>query len=279
LEQGLRLYDAQKYRAHAFLYGQDPGVVCLSFMALTLWLLGYPDQALARSNEALNLARDLAHPLSLVLALDFAAGLHQFRREAGLTQEHAEALVRLATEQGLPFWGGTGTVKRGWALVEQGQGEEGIGQMHQGLAAVQSTSTTLVRPSNLGRLAEAYGKVERLEEELRVLNEALVQVHQSGERYYEAELHRLQGEAWLRHAVPDVQQAETCLRQALAVARHQQTKSLELRATMSLARLWQRQGKRTEARQLLAEVYGWFTEGFETADLREAGSLLTALAS
>jgi predicted ATPase len=150
--------------------------------------------------------------------------------------------------------------------------------MRQGLAAWQATGQELGRPVFLALLAEAYGKVGQAEAGLSVIAEALALMDKIGERDHEAELYRLQGELFLRHAVPDAPQAEACFQQALTVARHQQAKSLELRAALSLSRLWQQQVKRTEARQLLADVYGWFTEGFDTPDLQEARALLDALA-
>jgi predicted ATPase len=165
-------------------------------------------------------------------------------------------------------------ILRGWALVTQGEGAEGIAQMRQGLAAYQAMGGGVFRPAYLVLLAEAYGNMGQTDEGLSILAEALAVVEHSEERWWEAELYRVKGELLLRQAVPDEQEAEACLRQAFDVARHQQAKALELRAAMSLARLWQQQGKRDEARALLAPIYGWFTEGFDTADLQEAQALL-----
>jgi predicted ATPase len=212
-----------------------------------------------------------------VHALDFAAWLHHYRREGRLTQEQAEADMALATEQHIAFFLSHGTILRGWALVEQGQGEEGLSQIRQGLAAYRATGAEVERPYWVALLAEAYGKGGQAEEGLRVLAEALGEVDNKGWRFCEAELHRLKGELLLQHAAPAVSHAETCFQQALAIACRQQAKALELRAAMSLARLWQSQGKRQEASALLASVYGWFTEGFDTADLREAKALLEEL--
>jgi predicted ATPase len=172
---------------------------------------------------------------------------------------------------------GQGTFWRGRALAAQGQGEEGIAQMQQGMAARQVTGALGARSTWLALLAEAYGGIGQAEAGLRLLAEALAVMDNTGERCDEAELHRIKGELMLRQAVPDALQAEAYFQQALAVARHQQAKSWELRAAMSLGRLWQQQGKRAEARQLLAEIYGWFTEGFDTADLQEASALLDVL--
>jgi len=241
-------------------------------------MLGYPDQALQGIYEVLDLAQELAHPFSLAMALVYAALLHQFRREVQAVQERAEALMTLSTEQGFPVWLAMGTVLRGWALMAQGEEAEGIAQMRQGLAAHQATGSELIRPYYLSLLAEAYGKVGQPEEGLTVLVEALATVDNTGERFWEAALHRRKGELLLIQQGQKVGEAEECFRKALDIARRQQAKSFELRAAMSLSRLWQHQGKQDEARQMLAEIYGWFTEGFDTADLKEAKILLEELA-
>jgi adenylate cyclase len=274
------LYDPQQHRSLAVIYGHDPGVCCRGVAALTLWLLGYPEQARQQSHEALTLVHELAHPHSLAVALDQSAWFHQFCREWQAVQERAEATITLSTDQGFAQWLAPGTIRRGWALAEQGQREEGMAQMRQGLAALQAINSQRARTYYLALLAEAYGRGNEVEEGLRVLAEALRVVDKTAERYWEAELYRLRGELLL-NAECGVRNAaltaEECFQQALDVARRQQARSLELRAAMSLARLWQRQGRRDEARQLLAEVYGWFTEGFATADLQEAKALLDAL--
>jgi class 3 adenylate cyclase/predicted ATPase len=278
LEQGMALYDPQQHRSHAFVYGQDPGVVCRSLAAWPIWMLGYPDQALQSTNEALTLARELAHPFSLAIALNIAAVFHQFRREAQAVQERAEALMTLSSEQGFPHWLAYGTILRGWALTAQGEGAEGIAQVRQGLVAHRATGAELYRPYFLALLTEAYGEVGQPEEGLTVLVEALAIVDNTGERNWEAELHRRKGELLLMQQGQKLGEAEECFRKALDTTRRQQAKSLELRAAMSLSRLWQQQGKQEEAHQLLAEIYGWFTEGFDTADLKEAKFLLEELA-
>jgi predicted ATPase len=278
LEQGRRLYDPQRHRSHAALYsGHDPGVCCHMLAAPSLWLLGYPDRAVASSQAALALAQQLAHPFSLIHALYWAAVLHHFRREAPQTRTHAEIAITLATEQGFRPQLAQAMPMRGWALAEGGQGEEGIAQIHQGLAAYQATGATANRPYYLSLLAEVSAQMEQLTEGLEALAEALTTVAQSRVRWWEADLYRLRGELLLQHAVAPPEEAEACFQQALDIARRQQAKSLELRAAMSLSRLWQRQGKRDAARELLVEVYSWFTEGFDTADLQEAKVLLEAL--
>jgi predicted ATPase len=208
--------------------------------------------------------------------LSYAALLHGHRREWSAAQEQAEAALALPTAQGFGYWVGQATFQRGWALAAQGQGEEGIAHMRQGLAAIRATRAA-GSPHILARLAEAYGGIEQAEEGLHRLAEALAAMDHTGERCDEAELYRIKGELLLRQAVPDAPQAEACFQQALAVARRPQAKSLELRAALSLSRLWHRQGKRADARQLLGEIYSWFTEGFDTADLQEAKALLEEL--
>jgi predicted ATPase len=278
LEQGLALYVPEEHCTLAFRYGIDLGVWCLSYVAWPLWLLGYPDQAHKRSHEAITLAQALAHPFTLASALFFVAYLHHARREGQAAQERAEALIAFSTEQGFPHWLAPGTILWGWALVEQGQREEGITQMRQGLAALKATGTELDRPRLLALLAEAYGSVGQTEAGLTTLTEALATAHKTGGLLWEAELHRLKGELLLTLSAEKHAEAETCFHQALDLAHRQQAKSLELRAAMSLARLWQQQGKRDDAYALLAPIYGWFTEGFDTADLQNAKALLEALA-
>jgi TOMM system kinase/cyclase fusion protein len=275
--QALALYDPAQHRSLAVRYGQDPGVMCLTYVAWVQWLRGYPDQAREKSHQALTLARELGHPNSLGIALTLAATLTQFQRAAPMVQEQAEATITLSTEHGFPLWVAWGTILRGWALAEQGQGDQGIAQIQQGLAAWRAGGNVAFQPYFLALLAEVYEKVGQAGAGLRVLAEALEVVYSHGECVWEAELHRLQGQLLLRQAVADDRQAETCFHQALDIARRQRAKALELRAAMSLSRLWQQQGKRAEARQLLAEVYGWFTEGFDTADLQEAKALLEEL--
>ncbi|HEV8713720.1 MAG TPA: hypothetical protein VGX03_12950, partial [Candidatus Binatia bacterium] len=216
----------------------------------------------------------------------------QYRRERQATREQAEAVLTLSTEQEFPFWVAYGTILRGWTLAEQGQGEEGIAQIRRGLAAFKATGSGIWLSYCLALLAEACGKVGQVEQGLTVLAEALAFVDKTGERYYEAELYRLKGELSLQSAVRSPQseitspqpptpstpqEAEAYFLRALEIARKQQAKALELRAVMSLARLWQQQGKKEDARQLLAEIYDWFTEGFDTADLQEAKALLEEL--
>jgi predicted ATPase len=276
--QGIALYDPTQHRASAFLYGQDAGVVCHSFAAWTLWCLGYPQRGLAQSDEAVTLAQQIAHPFSLSFALSFAAGFHQLRRERHTAQEYAEAAISLTTDQGFPHWRAYSAILRAWALAHQEQAQEGVEQIKQGLRAFRATEAELWRPYLLALLAEAHGTLGEPEEGLTLLTEALTLVDTTGQRWYEAELYRFRGELLLAQSPDSHTEAETCFHHALEIARNQQAKSFELRAATSLARLWQQQGKRQEAHDLLAPVYHWFTEGFETADLQDAKALLEELA-
>ena len=295
LEQGCLLYNPQLHRSLTFLHGgADPGVSCFCEAARTLWFLGYPDQALQRSQTAISLAQELSDPFSLGFALVFAAGLHQLRREGRAAQMQAEAAIALASEYGFASLLSAATIRRGWALAEQGQTEEGLTQMQLGLTARQTAGAELAQPYFLALQAEVYGQVGQSDKALALLAEALAAVYTTGERRLEAELYRLKGQLVLQSAVrspktptPNTQhptpsthaeaEAEACFHKAIEIARQQQAKSLELRATTRLARLWHHQGKTEEASQIVAEIYGWFTEGFDTQDLQEAKTLLQEL--
>ena len=301
-EQGITYYDPQQHRALAFTRGFDSAVVCQCYGAWSLWTLGHVDQARKKVQDALNLAQDISHPLTLGMALAFAAYVYRYCSEPQIARERAEAGVTLCTEYGFPYWSAIGIVTRGWALVKQGLIQEGISQIRQSLALLQTTGGDLDRPYFLALLAEMYEGMNQPEEGLGVVVEALAELHGDGERF-EAELYRLKGTLTLqsktslgqvsdksrasqnqsedtdpRPLTPDPQaEAEACFLKAIEIAQRQQAKSLELRAVMSLSRLWQQQGKKQEAHQMLAEIYNWFTEGFDTKDLQEAKALLDAL--
>jgi predicted ATPase len=282
-----------------------------------LWHLGYPEQARTKSQAALALARELSQPSDLAFALGFAGWFYRYRREALLAHERAEATIALSREQGFPFWLAFGMLVRGWTLAQQGRAQEGIAQMRQGLAAYRAIGSEVGLPHILSALAELYGQVGQSEEGLKVLVEALALMNNNDNRYYESELYRLKGELVLEPGVrgpvsqeesqkskgknqksevtdprlltPDPEgEAEACFLKAIEIARKQQAKSLELRAAMSLVRLRQQQatacstqretqGKLTEAHTMLSSVYNWFTEGFDTRDLRDAKTLLEQL--
>jgi predicted ATPase len=277
LEKAIIHYTPDQRQAPAFRMGQDPGVACGAFAAMALWLLGHPEQALAHLNDALALAHELSLPISLAFVRCLAATVYQLRQDTSATYEYAEAAVALSTEQGFPQWVAMGTSLSGWALTMQGQGEEGMAQVRQGLAAWQATGAALLVPYFYTVLADVCDHLSYTNDGLQALTEAHTLVEQQEERWWEAEVSRLRGVLLLRQTNPQPEEAETCFRQALDVARCQEAKSLELRAAMSLARLWQQQGKPAEARALLAPVFSWFTEGFDTADLQEAKALLEGL--
>jgi class 3 adenylate cyclase/predicted ATPase len=278
LEEAIRRYDPQEFRSHEYLYSStDPAVWALFYLSPTLWGLGYPDQASTRSREALALARELSHPFSQALALAVVIRATWLRRESQAALEAAEALIALSGEHGFPFWVGIGAFIRAWALADQGQLPEGIAGMGSVLEAMQAAGALLGWPFFVASLAEAHGKAGQAERGAVLIAEALEFVASTGECDYEAELHRVKGELLLARSPSDPAGAEACFREALDVARQQSAKSFELRAATSLARLWQRQGRGQDARDLLAPVYDWFTEGFDTRDLRQAKTLLEGL--
>jgi predicted ATPase len=277
IEESLAYYTPEQRRAPVFRMGHDPGVAGRTYTAMILWLRGYPAQALIRLHEALALAYELSHPYSLAFAQFWAAWVSQVRRDVPAVHEHAEAAIALSTEQGFPLWAATGTSLRGWALAMQDQGEEGMAQVRQGIAAWRATGAALFVPCFCTWLAEVADHLGYTADGLQALAEAYTLVEQHEERYWEAEVCRLRGVLLLQQPGTSQAEAETWLQRALDVARRQQAKSLELRAAMSLARLWQRQGKRIAAYELLEPIYNWFTEGFDTADIQEAKTLLDAL--
>jgi predicted ATPase len=277
LEQSLALYNPQVHRSHAFLYGQDPQVSCLCHMALVLWLLGYPTQAMQRSREAVELAQQVSHPFSLAWALLYTALVHTLRREWRAAQEQAATLMALCHEHGFAYRMMQGRILQGWALAQQGQGAVAIAQMQESLATVRTMGAAVYRPYFLALLAEAYRKVDQVKAGLTAVDEGLELIDKTGERFYEAGLYQQKGELLLAPSRANPSEAEASLQHAVTLARQQQAKSLELQAALGLGRLWQRQGKRPQARQLLAEISGWFAEGFDTADLQEAKILLAQL--
>jgi class 3 adenylate cyclase/predicted ATPase len=278
LEEGIALYQPEWSRSLAFHFGFNCGSTCHFFLGRVLWHLGYPDQALTSAEQAVAIAEAVSHPVSQASALSWAAALRQLRGEVGRAREVAEIVLALTADEIIPFFRAHGVMLRGWALVEEGLGEEGITQLREGYAAYRATGAEIECSHWLALLAEAYRDTGQPEEGLYPIAEALDHVAQTGIVYYEAELHRLEGELRLRLEAADEQRAEASFRRALEIARQQQAKSWELRAATSLARLWGEHGRRAEARELLGPVYGWFTEGFDTADLKNAKALLDQLA-
>ncbi len=279
LEQGLALYQRQPYRSG--LYALNPGVFCLSYAALTLWLLGYPDQALQRGLEAVRLSRDPLHPYSLVWALYWTVILYQLRREPPEAQACLEDAMHVTAEQGFAsIQDAKGTIQQGWMLTQRGQSAAGIAQMHQGLIDYRASDSEIRRPYYLALLAAACSEMGSPEEGLAALAEALDLIAESGEQWWEAELYRLQGMLWQQGEDDWLQPAgspEASFLHALDIARRQRAKSLELRAAISLSRLWQQQGRQMDPYALLVEVYDGFTEGHGSGDLQEARALLQEL--
>jgi predicted ATPase len=296
LARAAALYEPHKHRSLASSYGAEIGMAIFSNLADVLWYLGYPEQAERHSLRSLAIAQEVAFPFTTAVALDFAARRHQFFRNPRAAQERAEAAIAVSKEYGLSYRLALATMIRGWAVAEQGYPSEGIQQIQQGLAACHTMGIQLWIPYFLSLLAEAYSKDNQYEQALLALHEALVLAEKTGEVWWLPEIYRLKGKLMLQKEfdvqgsqlqvaaslslMPDTQaEVETCFLKAIDIARKQHAKSLELRATTSLAQLWQRQGKQHEARQMLSEIYNWFTEGFDTKDLQEAKALLEALAT
>jgi predicted ATPase len=274
LEQGIALYDPQVHRSRSL---NDPGMSCLILTAFTLWLLGYPDQALVRIQEAFDLAEKLSSPFNMAYVLACAPLVHQGRGEPLDAQGRAADGRNLSKEQEFPHWLALSTTLEGWAMAAQGQGEEGRELMQQGLRAWRAMGAQQTVPYQLALLAEAYGRSGLADEGLRAVAEGLAIAEQNAEHYYLAELYRIQGELYLVQSDANDAAAQASFDQAFRIARTQQAKSLELRAAMSTSRLWQRQGKQRQAHALLSDIYGRFSEGFETGDLQATKALLDAL--
>jgi predicted ATPase len=279
LERVITSYDPTVHGDYAFRHGgADPGVGSLTMGACGVWALGYPDQAVGQNAAGLALARKLAQPLSEAWALTSAAAVHQLRGAPEATQAHAEAAAGIAEEKGFALYVGWAGVLRGWSLGEQAPSAEAIAEMRKSLDATRAIGAALLTPYWLALLASVHGRLGQVEEGLVATADALTEVARTGERFWEAELQRLKGRLLLQADPTNPPEAEACFHRAIEIARAQKAKSWELRATTSLARLWRDQGNRDAARKLLAPVYDWFTEGFDTADLKDAKELLNELA-
>ena len=275
LDDVLRVYDGERHRGHALRYGADPSVVAQGYLAMTAWICGQPDQARERASAAVAFARARAHPFSLSAAWLFAAWVAQLRREPGAAREAAEAVIAVATEQGFPEWLAWGEFLRGWARAEDGDPGEGIAEMERGYAAVGGTRSNF-NSSARACLAATYLKEGRAADALAVADEECAVLEETGARAFEAELHRIAGEAL--GLCEGQAAAEARLRHALEVARRRGGLALKLRAAVSLARFWMDSGDATGAHDLLAPIHARFEEGFDTPDLVEARALLDALA-
>jgi class 3 adenylate cyclase/predicted ATPase len=281
-KEGIKLYDLEEHRSHAFLYGgHDPGVCCRSFGSHAQWLLGYPAQADALVHDAFAAAEARGHPLSMTQAHCSLAVRAQLRREPEKACDMAERTAAVAQEHGFArvFYAGIGRAVGHWAAIMLGASDAGIARMRVEIESLHHVGIRMFRPYYLALLGECCWQVGAADEGLSVLKEAQTVADCTSEHWWDAELHRLKGEMLLSQSHPNRSEAKTCFDQALAVANSQNAKSLELRAAMSMARLWRDQGKQDEARELLAPVYGWFTEGFDTLDLKAAKALLDELAS
>ena len=278
LERGLAAYDPRRHHPQMIGGWQDLGVTFLSFLALILVLQGNLDQARTSSRRALALSDELSHPYTKTFASGLAAWFHALLQEPRQTRERADATVALATEHGFPTFAALGTVLRGWARATHGDGQEGLAEVSRGVEAYRATGAEFLRPHHLALLAGIQQEQGREEGGLTTLADALLLVEKTDERWWEAELHRLTGEALGRQADADVATVERWFRTALEIARRQEAKLLELRAAVSLSRLWQRLERRAEAHDLLAGVYGNMSERSDTRDLQEAKTLLGELA-
>ncbi|MCV7120541.1 AAA family ATPase [Mycobacterium nebraskense] len=275
--QGLAFYSLDQHSAGLIGYSQDSGVVCGYLSALVEHVLGYPTRAVQAMERTLAHAQGLGHPNSVAMTLLMSAQLSQLRRDPELARMHAEAAMAVSREHGIDATELWCLLPHGWALAQQGEVAKGISDIREGINRRRAYGIGAVWPWFLVLLAEAYGAVGQLGEGLAALEEALQWVQQNDERLYEAEAYRIRGELLLKQHVPDTAEAEQCFERGLQVARQQQAKSWELRAAMSLSRLWQQQGRRDDARELLMPVYDWFTEGLDTADLQDARELAEGL--
>jgi predicted ATPase len=278
VDQAIALYNSQHQDlAYELRYGTIYGTTSHQWSAWNLWVLGYPQQAWQWVQTAFELAQASNHRHGRISNLYYVTQLHEFCRQAPAAWEQANQTIAAANELGAAQWAAWATCVRGWALAAQDQPEEGIAQLHQGLEALESLGVEILKPWFLAKLGEAYEIASRPEEGLRYIDQGLDLVETTEQYFGATELYRLRGHLSLLASATHHTEAEADFYHALDMARQQQAKSLELRAAMSLARLWQQQGKRQEAHDLLAPVYNWFTEGFDTADLRDAKSLLDEL--
>ena len=276
-ETAASLYRPDEHRDSALRFGQDIGVSAFVQLSLALWHRGYPDQSARAADRALALSRQLGHAHTLANALAMAGRAAVFARDAATACARGNDCGALANEHGFPHWAAYGRILQGWADAQRGEATTGIASIRVGIAAREPAGTRLLTPLLLALLAEALALAGKIEEGLAALDDALAKAAVSGVRGWDAEIHRLRGELTARLPYPDPAKAEDSFRTALAIAREQGTRGYELRAATSLARLWREQGRRAEAHELLAPLYGSFTEGFDTPDLKEAKALLDAL--
>ena len=278
-DQAMALYDPAEHRPLATRFGVDAGVAIMSYRSLALWLLGHPEAALADTDHALKDAREIGQAATLMTALSIKSLTDFFCGKFTTTYVQSDEVVALADEKGAEMWKAFGLINKGWSLPLTEESSAAAQMISSGIMAFRSTAATWFVPLYLSQLAKVRGQVGELDDAWRSIGEAMMMIEISKERVWEAEVNRIAGEIALMPRHPDAGKAEKHFERALAVARQQQAKSWELRAAMSLARLWRNQGKLQQARELLAPVYGWFTEGFDTRDLKEAKALLEELAA
>ena len=271
--RGVEIYDREEQRTHRFLYGaHDPGVCGLTLGSVSSWFLGYPDRGVQMGEDSMALAEELAHPVSAAVGLLFVTVMYQFRRDAEATERYGEMGVALCAEHGIAAWAPVMATLRGWAQVELGGGDA-VAEIGAGMQTWQATGDKLFWPWFLALQAEADGQAGKAQDGLEKAAEGLAHAERTGEHWVDAELHRTRGDLLLARSARNIKKAETAFLEALEVARGQEAKSLELRAATSLARLWGQNKKRADAHELLAPIYGRFTEGFDTADFKEPNAL------
>ena len=276
-DRALAIYDPAEHGPLTTRSGRDVGVTLLSFRASCVWQLGYPAASRNDAERAVKNAREIGQATTLMYALFHAAVTHIRCGNYAAAHAQVDELIALADERGAPYWKASGTAARGWLFALTGKASDAVRTITSGITSLRSTGATLYEPRHLWYLAMAYAELGQPDDARRCIDDAIDKVERSKEKWCEAEVNRVAGEVALRSPAPDTEKAEKYFGRALAVARRQQAKSWELRAAMSMARLWRDQGKTQQARELLAPVYGWFTEGFDTLDLKEAKALLNEL--
>jgi predicted ATPase/class 3 adenylate cyclase len=278
-DHALALYEPAEHRQLAASFGQDVAVAALAWRSVASWMLGYPAAALADAEQTVSMARDIGQAATLMYALSSASFAFVFCGKYSIAKALLDELRPLAEDKGTPWWEALGMMEQGWLLALTGQASDATSLMASGIALLRSTGTTYWLPTFRSYLAMAYAELSQFDDAWCCLSEAMTAIERTGETWFEADVYRIAGEVALQGPQTDVAKAQAYFERALAVARQQQAKSWELRASMSLARLWRSQGKVQQARELLAPVYGWFTEGFDTRDLKEAKALLNELAA
>jgi len=275
--KGLSLYSPDHHSSEVLLYGQDPGVACMFWAAWSLWFLGYPDQALSKGKESLALAKKLSHPYSLAIANDLLASVYQFRGEPELAYESALEAITISKENGYELFLEMGCLIKGWALFKQGEKIEGLSIMKESYDEWVKTGTEIFCSYWLAFLAEAFLRMDEIKNGLDLLDRVLDNENNNEETFYRAEFYRLRGELLLARFPKAQSKTEICFRKAVDIAHKQNNKSIELRSIMSLGNLLHKQKKDKEAFKTLSKSYNWFTEGFDTSDLRKAKSMLDKL--